>query len=56
MKKIFYIALSIVAATLVACNEDIAVGEVDLGYLKLVESNVNFDYRGGNGKIVVDTC
>lgn len=55
MKKIFYIALSIVAATFVACNEDIAVGEVDLGYLKLVESNVNFDYRGGNGKIVVDT-
>lgn len=55
MKKLLYIALSLVAATFVACDEDIVVGEVDLGYLKLIESNVNFDYHGGSGTILVDT-
>jgi hypothetical protein len=55
MKRLLYIALSFVAATFVACNDDAGVGEVDLGYLKLVSADVSFTYAGGTGQIVVDT-
>jgi hypothetical protein len=55
MKRLLYIALSFVAVAFVACNKDTEIGEVDLGYLKLVSSDVSFGYDGGVGQIVVDT-
>lgn len=53
MKKLFYIAMSLLLVTFVACNDDPAIGEVDLGFLELVSSDVKFDYVGGTGDIVV---
>jgi hypothetical protein len=55
MKRLLYIALSLVAAAFVACDNTSEIGEVDLGYLKIVSSDVNFNYAGGSGEIVVDT-
>lgn len=46
----------LLAAGFAACNNDgFEVGEVDLGYLKLISSDVRFDYSGGTRQIVVDT-
>lgn len=47
--------MTLFAVALVACNDDSAVSEVDLGYLKLVSSDVDFGYKGRTGEIVVDT-
>lgn len=55
MKKILYIALSLLVVSATACKKDSKLGEVDLGYLNITSSDVNFDYLGGTGKIVVDT-
>ncbi len=46
----------LLAAGFAACNNDgFEVGEVDLGYLKLISSDVSFDYCGGTGQIIADT-
>ena len=56
MKRLLYITLSVVLfASLSACSDDSKVNEVDLGYLKLESSNVNFTYVGGTGTIVAAT-
>lgn len=47
--------MSFLAVAFVGCKDEVRVGEVDLGYLKLVSSDVNFGYQGGSGDIVVDT-
>lgn len=50
MKKIFLILLA--AVLLAGCSDD-GNDRVDLGYLELVSSNVEFSYKGGSGEIVV---
>ncbi len=56
MRQIFYIVMMLLTALMVGCNKDDAtVGEVDLGYLKVLSSDVNFGYLGGTGTIVIDT-
>ncbi len=55
MKRLLYISMLLFAALFAACDDGLEVGKVDLGYLELVSSNVDFDYRSGTGRIIVDT-
>jgi hypothetical protein len=52
MKKLLYTALSLLAVAFTACKDDTV--DVDWGFLKVISSDVDFDYRGGTGQIVVD--
>lgn len=55
MRTIVYAMAFAAAGLLAGCANEGEVGEVDLGYLRVVKSNVSFEYGGGEGTIEVDT-